>query len=892
MQRSLKRLERVLELEAKQGYKNKAVVGGIRQFAAYWVEQAREAAVDEADRAFVEQTAELLMDYGRLPGSEARQKTVQNLLASLQKRQERLARQAPVPSPRPQPGPAPAVARDTVAEISPRLPTAVTETPPDSSTAIAPPVAEAVPETAVETAAEPVSEVATAVSAEVAAAAAAADAVATTEAPLPVAAPVPAAQPKEPTVQPDPVGLAQSVITLKGVGPALRDQLNKLGVETILDMLYLFPRRYDDYSLMKSIKELRFNDQATIIGTIWETRARRLRTNQVIVQSVISDGTGNIQAQWFNQPWLAEKLKGGTQIVLSGKVDQYLGRLIMTNPEWEPLEVEPLRTRRIVPVYPLTQGLNGNKLRELMRTAVTTWAPRVPDPLPRSVRKSQNLYSLSQAIAQLHFPDSQTTLHHARRRLMFDELFLLQLGMQGKRQSWQAAPGIPLHVSPEALQPFYDSLPFALTGAQQRVIGEIQADMARPVPMNRLLQGDVGAGKTLVAAAAMLTAVYAGAQAALMAPTEILAEQHYRSLSRQLAPLGIKLALLTGSTPSVEKEEILAGLASGDIQIVIGTHALIQTHVTFQNLALAVIDEQHRFGVEQRGALRSKGAETADGQPNPHLLVMSATPIPRTLALSLYGDLELSVLDEMPPGRQEIKTRWLYPTQRERAYAFIRRQVAEGQQAYIIYPLVEESDKIDEKAAVAEYERLQSEVFPDLRLGLIHGRLRADEKEAAMHAFHRGETHILVATSVIEVGVDVPNATVIVIEGANRFGLAQLHQFRGRVGRGDKQSYCILIADSTSAEAEERLRALEQTNDGFALAEKDLEIRGPGEFFGQKQSGLPELRLASLLDMALVEAARAEAMKLFAADPFLQQPEHSLLQARVARFWQQAADIS
>ncbi len=464
--------------------------------------------------------------------------------------------------------------------------------------------------------------------------------------------------------------------------------------------------------------------------------------------------------------------------------------------------------------------------------------------------------------------------------------------MQGKRQSWQAYPGIPLQIPAEALQPFYDSLPFALTAAQQRVIGEIQADMARSTPMNRLLQGDVGAGKTLVAAAAMLTAVQAGTQAALMAPTEILAEQHFRSLSMQLSPLGVTMALLTGSTPAAEKEDVLAKLADGRIQIAIGTHALIQEYVTFQNLALAVIDEQHRFGVEQRGALRSKGLETAVGQPNPHLLVMSATPIPRTLALSIYGDLDLSILDEMPPGRQEIKTRWLRPSERERAYAFLRRQVAEGQQAYVIYPLVEESDKIDEKAAVEEYERLQTRVFPDLQVGLIHGRLRGDEKEAAMRAFNSGETQILVATSVIEVGVDVPNATVIVIEGANRFGLAQLHQFRGRVGRGEKQSYCILIADTTSADAEERLKALEQTNDGFALAEKDLEIRGPGEFFGKRQSGLPELQLASLLDMEMVETARSEAVKLFTADPSLEQPEHQLLQERVAQFWEQAGDVS
>lgn len=852
MQRAFKRLERVLNLEVKQGYKNKAVVGGIRQFAAYWVEQAREVAVDEADRAFVEQAADLLMGYGRLPGVEAREKAVQRLLEGLHKRQQRVADLTPAAAPAASP------------RRAPKEPA-----PPGQTAPPAAPEAAAVPEDDGLPAAEEETP-ATAVEPE----------------------PIPPAKPEEPTVEPDPAGLAQSVIALKGIGPSIRDQLAKLGVETIWDLLYLFPRRYDDYTLMKPINQLRYGDQVTIIGTIWETRARRTRSNQVMVQSVISDGTGSIQATWFSQPWLREKLKAGTQIVLSGKVDQYLGRPVMNGPEWEELEWEPLRTRRIVPVYPLTQGLNGNKLRDLVKTAVADWAPRIPDPLPRSVRQSQNLYSLPQAIAQIHFPDSQATLHHARRRLIFDELFLLQLGMQGKRQSWQAHPGIPLQTPAAALQPFYDSLPFSLTAAQQRVIGEIQADMARAVPMNRLLQGDVGAGKTLVAAAAMLTAVQAGTQAALMAPTEILAEQHYRSLSRQLEPLGVSMALLTGSTPTAEKEETLAGLANGRIQIAIGTHALIQEYVTFYNLALAVIDEQHRFGVDQRGELRSKGVETAVGQPNPHLLVMSATPIPRTLALSLYGDLDLSILDEMPPGRQEIKTRWLRPTERERAYAFLRRQVAEGQQAYVIYPLVEESDKIDEKAAVEEYERLQSQVFPDLQVGLIHGRMRGDEKEAAMRAFHSGKTHMLVATSVIEVGVDVPNATVIVIEGANRFGLAQLHQFRGRVGRGDKQSYCVLIADSTSADAEERLKALEQTNDGFALAEKDLEIRGPGEFFGRRQSGLPELQLASLLDMEMVETARSEAVKLFATDPDLKQPEHQLLQERVARFWEHASDIS
>ena len=527
-----------------------------------------------------------------------------------------------------------------------------------------------------------------------------------------------------------------------------------------------------------------------------------------------------------------------------------------------------------------------------MKTAVTDWALRVPEPLPEPIRQRRKLYTLPQAIQQTHFPDSHEALHRGRKRLIFDELFLLQLGMQGKRRQWQSHPGIPLTASMEDLRPFYESLSFQLTKAQQRVIKEITSDMLRNVPMNRLLQGDVGSGKTIVAAAAMLTAVKAGTQTALMAPTEILAEQHFQGLSGQLQPLGVEVDLLTGSIPAAEKATIYERLASGETRVVIGTHALIQEAVTFQKLGLAVIDEQHRFGVEQRGALRGKGVETSQGQPNPHLLVMSATPIPRTLALSLYGDLDLSILDEMPPGRQEIKTTWLNSAQRERAYSFVRRQVEEGRQAYIIYPLVEESDKIDAKAAVEEYERLQTQVFPDLKLGLIHGRLKASEKEEAMRAFHAGETNILVSTSVIEVGVDVPNSTMIVIEGANRFGLAQLHQFRGRVGRGEYQSYCLLIADTESADAEDRLSALTQTNDGFVLAEKDLEIRGPGEFFGRRQSGLPELKLASLLDMNTLEIAREEAIALFDHDPNLELPEHEFLKERVAQFWHDAADMS
>jgi ATP-dependent DNA helicase RecG len=571
----------------------------------------------------------------------------------------------------------------------------------------------------------------------------------------------------------------------------------------------------------------------------------------------------------------------------------FLGRLVFNSPEWEPLEMEPLRTRRIVPIYPLTEGLNAAKMRDIMQRTVKEWSIRVPEPIPVEIRQRRRLYSLPRAIQQMHFPDSQDALRRARQRLAYDELLLLQLGVQRQRREWQSHGGEPLVVEQEQFEAFMNALPFRLTGAQERVIAEIRHDLAQSRPMNRLLQGDVGSGKTIVAAAAMVIAAWAGAQAALMAPTEILAEQHFRGLCGLLEPLGLNVALLTGSTPASDRQAIYAGLADGAIQIVIGTHALIQPTVYFHRLGLAIVDEQHRFGVDQRAALRQKGP-SANGEANsPHLLIMSATPIPRTLALSLYGDLDMSVLDEMPPGRQEIKTRWLRASERERAYNFIRRQTAEGRQAYIIYPLVEESDSIDAKAAVEEFERLKSEVFPNRRVGLIHGRLRSEEKDTAMRAFATHETDMLVATSVIEVGVDVPNSTVIVIEGADRFGLAQLHQFRGRVGRGEHQSYCILIAEDVSNEAEQRLAALEATNDGFVLAERDLELRGPGEFFGHRQSGLPELRLASLLhDIEVLKMVQEDAAALFDSDPELALPEHQLLRESVEQFWAQAADPS
>jgi ATP-dependent DNA helicase RecG len=495
---------------------------------------------------------------------------------------------------------------------------------------------------------------------------------------------------------------------------------------------------------------------------------------------------------------------------------------------------------------------------------------------------------LETAMVQIHFPDDQSSLKRARYRMTFDELFLLQIGLLRQRHLWRSEPGQPLAVDDAALDAFIGSLPFQLTDAQRRSLQQIVGDLRSEQPMNRLLQGDVGSGKTVVAAAAMALAVAAGSQTALMAPTAILAEQHYHTLTRLFESWpgqSLHVRLLTGNVTGQEREEIYAGLADGSVNVVVGTHALIQEGVEFKKLAFGVIDEQHRFGVRQRAALRQKGY-------NPHLLVMTATPIPRSLELTVWGHLDVSVIDEMPPGRQEIGTQLVLPTERERAYSFLRSQIEKGHQAFIICPLVEESDKIEAKAAVEESERLQKYVFPDLRLGLLHGRMKGDEKEDTMAQFARGELDILVSTSVVEVGIDVPNATVMLIEGANRFGLSQLHQFRGRVGRGEHASYCLLVSDSSSPEAQERLEAITATNDGFELAQKDLDMRGPGDFLGTRQSGFPDLKLANVSDLRTIENAREAARRFFETDPELADPDSQLLARRVAQFWEEKGEIS
>jgi ATP-dependent DNA helicase RecG len=715
--------------------------------------------------------------------------------------------------------------------------------------------------------------------------------------PAPAEAKPAAATPAPPQAKPAPApstparprtGLDSPVTALQGVGTQQAKRLARLGIHTIRDMLYFFPRRHDDYSQLKPINRIEYDEEVTIIAQVRTTSVRETRGGGALFKATLSDSTGFIEATWFNQPYLADKIKRGQQIVISGRVDEYMGRLCFNSPEWEPLEEELLHTARLVPVYPLTSGVGARWLRRLMKRTVDYWSKRLPDHLPAPVRQEGDLLNLETAIVHAHFPDSKGLLQQARHRMAFDELFVLQIGLLRQRHLWRSVPGKPLPVDDTTLHNLIHGLPFDLTHAQQQALQQIVADLRSNQPMNRLLQGDVGSGKTVVAAMAMALTVVAGAQAAMMAPTEILAEQHYDTVAQFFAhwpgrPPAIRL--LTGSVTGPEREEVYTGLVDGSVEVVVGTHALIQEGVQFARLALAVIDEQHRFGVRQRAALRQKGY-------NPHLLVMTATPIPRSLELTLWGHLDVSTIDEMPPGRKPVTTRLTLPTERERAYAFVRSQIEKGHQAFIICPLVEESEKVEAKAAVEEYQRLQEHIFPDMRLGLLHGRMKGQEKEATMAQFAQGELDILVATAVVEVGIDVPNATVMLIEGADRFGLSQLHQFRGRVGRGEHASYCLLVSDSISPTAQERLQALEATNDGFALAQKDLELRGPGEFLGTRQSGFPDLKLASVTDLRLVEAAREAARRFFETDPELANPDNRLLARRVEQFWEGKGEVS
>ena len=693
------------------------------------------------------------------------------------------------------------------------------------------------------------------------------------------------------------------------------ERFRRLGLNTVRDVLFHLPSRYHDYSAVRPIAHLQFGEEQSLIGTISAVSTRMIGRSRKGTEAVLSDESGQLRVIWWGQTYIARRLKQGQKVALSGKVTEFRGRLQMENPEIETLEDEALNTRRLVPVYPSTEGLFQKAIRTAVRQAIDTFADRLEDPLPEEMRKRLKLMPMAQALRQVHFPDEPEKAEAARNRFAFEELLYVEIGVVRRRNESKDAGGAPVLALPkDTLDAFVASLPYELTQAQRQAIGEVLEDTGDQTPMTRLLEGDVGTGKTVVAAAALLAAVASGYQGAIMAPTEILAEQHFRTFTRVLAPgqaeapgagpwfqasapgylvleppyMGrpVRVALLTGSLRASEKLAVQEAIAAGEVDIAVGTHALLQESVAFHRLGLAVIDEQHRFGVEQRSALREKGG-------SPHVLVMTATPIPRTLKLTVFGDLDITVLAEMPPGRPKVKTYRVLPYRRDEAIDFVRRKIGEGRQAFIICPLVEESESIEAKAAVQEYERLSRNVFPDLRLGLLHGRMASPEKDAVMRAFRDHESDILVSTAVVEVGVDVPNATVILIEGAERFGLSQLHQFRGRVRRSAEQGYCFLLSDSPSPESEERLAIMETMDDGFRLAEEDLRLRGPGEYFGTRQSGMPDLRVAKLTDVEMITRARQEATRILEDDGELSRPEHRMIRDRVSRLWDRLnADVS
>ena len=729
------------------------------------------------------------------------------------------------------------------------------------------------------------------------------------------APPQPDARPGDPD---DPVSKLRRLDAKTGAGLAALD------VRSVRDLLYTLPRRHDDRADITAVRDVWAGGVFTLEGELVDVRAASVGQRRLqLVEAILQDDTGALELQWFGQGYLARALRVGSRLVVTGKAELKGGRMMMSPSDHEILSGRQpaLNTGRVVPVYRLTQGLTARSLRSLTWQAIVGYLNGIAEPLTPAMLNRTGLVGLPDAIRDAHYPADTAAAERARRRLAFDEILAFQLGILGRRRRReQDATGVAVRYQPAAVDGFLSRLPFTPTGAQLRCVHEILDDLARGTPpMSRLLQGEVGSGKTLVAMAAALAAASAGRQSALMAPTEVLAEQHFRTVARLLEGFALPLqqdnlltaylpdlprpftaGLLTGSTRARPRREVLRMASGGHLDLLVGTHALIQDGVELPALALAITDEQHRFGVAQRTALRARSsAEAADSDPTatgataseqPHSLMMSATPIPRTLQLTLYGYLDVSTIDELPPGRQEIMTRLVPENRRRDAYRFISQQAAAGRQSYIICPLVEESDKVDVRAAVAEHKRLSGEVFPDLRLGLLHGRMSARDKDKAMRQFRDGDLDILVATAVVEVGIDVPNATVMLIDGADRFGLSQLHQFRGRVGRGEHKSYCLLMTESDSERARERLNAMVRTHDGFQLAEFDLQMRHEGDIFGTSQSGEQTmLRVASLFDQDLMALARREANGLIETDPELAAPEHRGIAAERDRFLNRVA---
>ena len=682
---------------------------------------------------------------------------------------------------------------------------------------------------------------------------------------------------------------------LKNIGfrlnPRLISILNRKGLRKVGDVLFLLPRCYEDRRRIHTIAELRPGERGVAVGVVKMAGEVRARSGRRCFRAVIGDASGSLAVTYFHSgKWMAARFPLGKRMVISGEVRASLGGREMAHPEVEPaedLEADTIHFRRVVPIYPGFERHEQRAFRELTFRVADQYAASIDEPLPDDLREKLGLLRLEEALRRIHFPREEDALeeldrHHSRahRRLAFDELFFLQLGMAIRRRGVKVEPGVAFDVSDERLERARAVLPFQLTAAQARVVKEISRDMGRPEPMHRLLQGDVGSGKTAVAMVAAMLALQDGYQVAVMAPTEILAEQHHRTFGRILGPAGFEVGLFKGGTGTRERQQARDALASGQVRLAVGTHALLEEGVEFQRLGLVVIDEQHRFGVIQRHALMRKGVR-------PDVLVMTATPIPRTLAMTSYGDLDQSLIDELPPGRTPVVTRVFGEKQRPRAYDAILSELEHGRQCYVVYPLVEESEKIDLQDATRGAETLRA-AFPQHQVGLLHGRMSAQEKDEVMDAFRAGRIDILVCTTVVEVGVDVPNASVMVIEAAERFGLSQLHQLRGRVGRGAARSHCFLIAGyARSREATDRLQVMERSSDGFVIAEKDLELRGPGEFLGTRQSGIPELAVANLArDVDLIGVAQVEARAIVDADPRLERPEHRTLVRALEERWE------
>jgi len=666
------------------------------------------------------------------------------------------------------------------------------------------------------------------------------------------------------------MGLTDLVQYTSGVGPRVAATLEKLGIKTVKDLIYHFPRRYEDRGNFVPIFNLKHNEPATIKGVIQAVENKKTsKKNFIITNAILTNDTGSIRLTWFNQPYKRTEFEKliGQEIIVYGNIIYDGWNYNINTPEYEKIKDEQLKTGRIVPIYPLTDGITQDYIRKIIHSVVKNNIDEIKEDLPKDILLECNLIDKKQAIFNIHFPESIEIFEAARKRLVFDELFILQMGLAIKRREFaMPGTGIKFNIPENYNKELKQIIPFELTNAQKKVIKEIINDMTKGECMNRLLQGDVGSGKTVVALAAMLFAVRNGYQAAIMAPTEILAEQHYISLSEMLSSLGvldINIDLLKGNLRVKQKRDVTDRINSGATNIIIGTHALLSESVDFHRLGLVIIDEQHRFGVLQRATLKEKGL-------NPDILVMTATPIPRTLTLVVYGDLSVSVLDEMPKGRKPVKTHWKTTEERERVYSALKNLIKKGYQAYIVCPLIEESEKLQALAATELFETLKNEEFPEFNIGLLHGQMKTNEKDIVMQEFRSGNINILVSTTVIEVGVDVPNANCIIIEDADRFGLSQLHQLRGRVGRGDDQGFCILISDAKTEDSKKRMEIMESTSNGFIIAEEDLILRGPGEFSGTRQSGFADFKIADIFkDTAILESARTIANKIIDKDPTL-----------------------